>query len=253
MHIYVEEDGHSPSTREFRLRFGIFQPSEVLKDALYRAYLRKEYERSRIGVPVGPYIDRRDVGQLQSPSIPAMGPATTNIATPGYGGPITGPAALPNQTTIREGQSMDLAGILGGISSTAATIADVRRILNPPVMGGGVGPYIGPGVGTQPVGFPSVVGGAVLGEVAETVYDWWNNGDAPAGLPATVNGGAACATKPSDIVYKWSEKDQRYVARKKYKRRRQRLATKSDIKDLASLKGIVGQGKVMETWIATHC
>ena len=250
MHIYVEEDGHSPSTREFRLRFGIFQPSEVLKDALYRAYLRKEYERSRIGVPVGPYIDRRDVGQFQSPSIPAMGPATTNIATPGYGGPITGPAALPNQTTIREGQSMDLAGILGGITQTASTIRDVKNILNPPIMGAQLPATIPPGVGTQNVNWGSMVGGAVLGEVAENVYDFFKD-EAPA-LP--MNGAAAaCATKPSDIVYKWSEKDQRYVARKKYKRRRQRLATKSDIKDLASLKGIVGQGKVMETWIATHC
>ena len=250
MHIYVEEDGHSPSAREFRLRFGIFQPSEVLKDALYRAYLRKEYERSRIGVPVGPYIDRRDVGQFQSPSIPAMGPATTNIATPGYGGPITGPAALPNQTTIREGQSMDLAGILGGITQTASTIRDVRNILNPPIMGQQLQQAIPPGVGTTQVSLPSVLGGAVLGEAAESIYEYF----AEPGLPAGVNGAAAaCATKPSDIVYKWSEKDQRYVARKKYKRRRQRLATKSDIKDLASLKGIVGQGKVMETWIATHC
>ena len=169
----------------------------------------------RIGVPVGPYIDRRDVGQPPSEVLPSLDPRPANIATPPYGGPIAGPAALPNQINISTERPMDLAGILGGISSTAATIADVRRILNPPVMGGGVGPYIGPGVGTQPVGFPSVVGGAVLGEVAETVYDWWNNGDAPAGLPATVNGGAACATNPSDIVDKWSEKDQRNVARKK--------------------------------------
>lgn len=36
------------------------------------------------------------------------------------------------------------------------------------------------------------------------------------------------------------------------KRRRKRLATASDIADLAKLKGVLGQGKAMETWIATH-
>lgn len=40
--------------------------------------------------------------------------------------------------------------------------------------------------------------------------------------------------------------------KKKSRRRRARLATKSDIKDLASLKGILGGGKAFETWIATH-
>lgn len=34
--------------------------------------------------------------------------------------------------------------------------------------------------------------------------------------------------------------------------RRKRLLTHSDAVDLAKLKGIVGQGKAMETWIATH-
>ena len=204
----------------------------------------------RIGVPVGPYIDRRDVGQPPSAVLPSLDTGPANLATPPYGGSITGPAALPNQTNIQTERPMDLAGILGGITQTASTIRDVRNILNPPIMGAQLPATIPPGVGTQNVNWGSMVGGAVLGEVAENVYDFFKD-EAPA-LP--MNGAAAaCATKPSDIVYKWSEKDQRYVARKKYKRRRQRLATKSDIKDLASLKGIVGQGKVMETWIATHC
>lgn len=36
------------------------------------------------------------------------------------------------------------------------------------------------------------------------------------------------------------------------KRRRRQLLTKSDAAGLAQLKGIVGCGKQMETWIATH-
>lgn len=39
---------------------------------------------------------------------------------------------------------------------------------------------------------------------------------------------------------------------KRRRRRRKRLATQSDLKDLAALKGILGQGKAFEVWIATH-
>lgn len=39
---------------------------------------------------------------------------------------------------------------------------------------------------------------------------------------------------------------------KRTRRRRKRLATKMDIKDLASLKGIVGTGEAFKVWIATH-
>jgi len=39
---------------------------------------------------------------------------------------------------------------------------------------------------------------------------------------------------------------------KKSRRRRRRLATHGDLKDLAALKGVLGGGKAFETWIATH-
>ncbi len=39
---------------------------------------------------------------------------------------------------------------------------------------------------------------------------------------------------------------------KKRRRKRKRLATKADISELAQLKGTLGMGKAMETWIATH-
>ncbi len=39
---------------------------------------------------------------------------------------------------------------------------------------------------------------------------------------------------------------------RKSRRRRKRLATSSDIKDLSSLKGVLGGGKAFEVWIATH-
>ena len=36
------------------------------------------------------------------------------------------------------------------------------------------------------------------------------------------------------------------------RRRRKMLATPSDLKQLAALKGVLGQGKAFETWIATR-
>lgn len=38
----------------------------------------------------------------------------------------------------------------------------------------------------------------------------------------------------------------------KCRRRRRRLATHSDIKDLAALKAVLGSGKAFDTWIATR-
>lgn len=39
---------------------------------------------------------------------------------------------------------------------------------------------------------------------------------------------------------------------KKRRRRRSRLATPTDIKDLSSLKGVLGSGEAFKVWIATH-
>jgi len=39
---------------------------------------------------------------------------------------------------------------------------------------------------------------------------------------------------------------------KRTRRRRKRLATQGDLKDLAALKGVLGGGKAFEVWIATH-
>ena len=39
---------------------------------------------------------------------------------------------------------------------------------------------------------------------------------------------------------------------RKKRRRRRRLATVSDIKDLAALKAVLGNGEAFKTWIATH-
>ena len=81
-------------------------------------------------------------------------------------------------------------------------------------------------------------------ELLERGYDFFFGDDAM-DVPAGV-------CKPSDIVYSWDECSQSYVPKKKRKSRRKQLVTKGDIKGLAALKGVVGTGKIMETWIATH-
>lgn len=42
------------------------------------------------------------------------------------------------------------------------------------------------------------------------------------------------------------------VKKKRCRRRRRRLATKSDLGDLAALKAILGNGEAFKAWIATH-
>jgi len=42
------------------------------------------------------------------------------------------------------------------------------------------------------------------------------------------------------------------VKKKPCRRRRKRLATKSDLGDLAALKAILGNGEAFKAWIATH-
>ena len=44
----------------------------------------------------------------------------------------------------------------------------------------------------------------------------------------------------------------RDISKVKCKRRRRRLATHSDIKDLAALSAVLGKGKLLETWVATR-
>jgi hypothetical protein len=173
---------------------------------------------------------------------------------------------------------MDLSSILGGITKAAETYYGIRAMGNRPVMNqqqiqlgsggniqyrgtppflpqqrnvaGGMKPYVGQGIVNEGIG--------QLWDWGTDIYEDWFGDDQAPGLPAPINGNGggqmACGeTNPANVVYKWDCATQQYTPRKKYRRRRKRLASKSDIKDLASLKGIVGQGKVMETWIATHC
>lgn len=64
-------------------------------------------------------------------------------------------------------------------------------------------------------------------------------------------GGMGCDSSGPKRVLGYLSPDGTFC-KKKSRRRRNRLATTSDIKDLASLKAVLGGGKAFETWIATH-
>jgi len=252
--IYVEEDGHTPSTREFRLRFGLFQPSQVLRDALYRAWLRRQHEATRPSVSMGPPIDRRDIPVSTSGSIPGVRQPSTIATTPTLPRstarvsqtphqsilPGTTPAILPSQTQIGgPTMALDLGSIirdLGGqyIDARFGTPREIMVTDQNPLGGGGG--YVIPrgGVGTDIIPrstTPVFLGAApgVVGKIAGIL------GGLGLGLAADEIG--AIATSISKV---------------KCKRRRRRLATHSDIKDLAALSAVLGKGKLLETWVATR-
>lgn len=68
-------------------------------------------------------------------------------------------------------------------------------------------------------------------------------GMVPPSIPVSCDGGPAPVYKKVNGVYQWV---------KQRRRRRKKLLRESDARGLAQLKGIVGNGKVMEVWIATH-
>lgn len=69
-------------------------------------------------------------------------------------------------------------------------------------------------------------------------------------IPAGAAAPGACNHGGASPVYKKVCGEYKWVYPKK--RRRKQLVTQSDIKGLAALKGVVGTGKIMEVWIATH-
>jgi len=252
--IYVEEDGHTPSTREFRLRFGLFQPSQVLRDALYRAWLRRQHEATRPSVSMGPPIDRRDipVGQsggisqvhtepTQSTTVTSTGQGTGINQTPHQSIlPGTTPSVLPQQTsTGGSDMALDLGAILSDLGGQYIDARWGTPSYEPWMSGGGglqttrVAEYPnGVGTGQVPLKTMPVFLGAAPGVV---------------GKIAGILGGLGLGLAADDIVAVATS-----ISKVKCKRRRRRLATHSDIKDLAALSAVLGKGKLLETWVATR-
>ena len=209
------------------------------------------------GVSMGPAIDRRDIGQPARPIVPEM------VSGPSVIPPVNvpkkiitrAPAPRTEKLPTKKDEPMDLGNL---VKDLATTYIETRYGQNQrPVMQSGP-------IFAQPVSssLPAIIGGGLsrlpsLGGITGGIFGG-AIGDMLSGPTPLMSGmenfggSMGGCNNPADIVFRWSPQAQDYVPQKRRKRRRKQLVTQSDIKGLAALKGVVGTGKIMETWIATH-
>ena len=220
----------------------------------WRALLRQAARGSRADIPLGAPISVGDAAKRTSAGLPTMVASSARVTT----GPVLstikpsgGQQTTPNQTflstqsTTKE-TTMDLGNILKDLATTYITTRYGQRpymqaqnagfnqrgyILASDVYGTDL-PSVGMG---QRVGLPAVVG--ALPGMASTA------GKIALNIAAAL--GVSEITEEILIAANAASKT-------KCRRKRRRLATHSDIKDLAALKAVLGTGKAFDTWIATR-
>jgi len=205
------------------------------------------YGVGRSAIPVGTPISLADIEQPTIPSIPSMVKRPVRVTTgqvpvvplsSGRQPAAPNQAVVPTQP-IKKETTMDLGSIitnLGGqyiqarYGQPAPAAPSLRPVMQVPV-GMGVDTY---GITPTPAFLPALPGAvAGVGSLAGKI------GGAVAGL------GLGLAADEIAMIAGVASKV-------KCKRRRRRLATHSDIKDLAALKAVLGSGKAFDTWIATR-
>ena len=210
--------------------------------------LRQRAGGSRADIPVGTPVSVGSIEQPTMSSVPALATATTGrtispiFTTVGVQPPPSVQTVIPAQS-ITEEQTMDLGNILSGLGQAVDIYGQYRRIRGGqfPVMNQlptDMTVFVPPDQFgrdlTRPAllpALPAVIGGAASqgGRIASAI--------AGLGLGLGADEIAAIAGAASRV---------------KCRRRRRRLATHSDIKDLAALKAVLGSGKAFDTWIATR-
>ncbi len=243
-----------------------------------QATLNKVLAEGRVPVfPVGPPLDRRDIISTSSPIIPTVAggvrelidkdtlfgkgvrlPKTPNSTTilegtklggGAFGDFIRGPQKVSTPTIVKNGTlpttievevmptiSDFFRDILPGDSDIFDLGADIYGVFNPPQTFQTFVPNQNPPA--PPTNIPTTPS---------------NGGSSVPGIDPGFPGTAitGCESDPrNQYVLKFLCGEWKWV--KKRKRRRKRLATSSDIKDLSSLKGVLGSGKSFDLWIATH-
>ena len=203
---------------------------------------------------MGPEIDRRDLGELAGGGISRVRQPSTIYTTPTLPRQTAGinktphksilpgatPSILPRQTpTGGPKMALDLGSIIESLGKEwigrRFPVMTETPVVDRGPLGGGGG-YVIPsgGVGTDiiPRRTTPVLWGAapgVVGKIAQII------GSFGLGLAAEDIGELATS-----------------ISKVKCKRRRRRLASHSDIKDLAALSAVLGKGKLLETWVATR-
>ena len=217
-------------------------------------YVRAAQSSERLSrLPVGQAIDRRDLPR-EGRGLPTMGEfpewtETARIFEEATRVQSTPAAPIVQSTAVNtQGQKdMDLGNILNNISQAVDIYGRYRGFTDPgPAVMGRTVPRTQfvteerPGVGMDTFGIePRSLGGvslyrpAISGSLAAKIAQ----GIAGLGLGL----GAVELAEIASVA-----------AKTKCRRRRRRLATHSDIKDLAALKAVLGSGKAFDTWIATR-
>lgn len=142
--------------------------------------------------------------------------------------------------------SLDLGNLIGNLGSQYISArwggGGQKMVTNPPFMP--QGPRGGV-LNTTPVDFPS------LTTIPGQIYDYYTSNQGSGNLPTIPTPGDVTITgscpPPSYCVDGKTGK----VTIKQKRRRRRRLATSSDIRDLSSLKSVLSPAD-LKMWIATH-
>ena len=219
----------------------------------WRALLRQAARGSRADIPLGAPISVGDAAKQQGAGVPALAPRSARIQTRPVLSTIK-PArrqqTAPNQTFIptqptTKRPTMDLGNIIKELGGQYIRTRYGTPQMNPPFIPMEQRPIMvsdtygrdlpSPTVGMQRPALaqflPQVAGlGSSVGKIALSIA-------AAMGVTEITEEILIAAQAASKV---------------KCRRKRRRLATHSDIKDLAALKAVLGTGKAFDTWIATR-
>ena len=216
----------------------------------WRALLRQAARGSRADIPLGAPVSVGDAAKRTSAGLPRLAAAPARVQTRPVLSTIK-PArrqqTAPNQTFVptqptSTRPTMDLGNIITQLGSAYITARygqpqAPRPVYDPyarPIMAQPVDTYgVQPAFGQLLPQAGRMIGRMGFGSTADKI------GYAIAGL-----GLGIAAEDVAEIAA--------VASKVKCRRKRRRLATHSDIKDLAALKAVLGTGKAFDTWIATR-
>lgn len=179
-------------------------------------------------------IDRRDQPLPEAPNVIQARDWFDYSEKKKLGIPVLAPTATSRLQTTTASKPMDLGKLITDLGSQYIQTRYAPTTGNTGTIFGQSAPAFLP---------PAVIGGAAAGAAAAGLDMGLPFVDVIPQPPSANCGGG----KP---VYKYHCGEYKWVYPKR--RRRKALATQSDLKSLAALKGVLGQGKAFEVWIATH-
>ena len=219
----------------------------------WRALLRQAARGSRADIPLGAPVSVGDAAKRTGAGVPTMVAPPTRVQTRPVLSTIK-PAGrqqtAPNQTFVptqptQTRPTMDLGNIITQLGSAYITARYGQPRMPSPAFDPTARPIMAQPVDTYGVQ-PARMFGPLISRGAGAV-------SAYAGRVSTADkiglaiGGLGLGLAAEEVA------EIAAVASKvKCRRKRRRLATHSDIKDLAALKAVLGTGKAFDTWIATR-